>query len=203
MPGSGDVAKRARIFFDVDAGYWQGSLFTPRMGGRLGIRSEGVGAIGYRRIPFGIGAGYALSELVFVGGRIDIAVEPDKTGKVGVRTAVSPFAQFFFLRDRNVRPFALVRAGVGRSHVFARTGDDEVTAVGPQSVYPTIGAGIGASVFLTENMSFDALLSIDHRWNFVRRDLGPDIQSDGDAPTWNLENGTITTAITFGCSTWF
>jgi hypothetical protein len=203
LPGSGEVAQRARIFFDADAVYWQGSLFTPRMGGQLGIRSEGVGVMGWRRIPIGIGAAYALSDRVLVGGRVDVAVEPTKAGPIGVRAALSPFAQLFFLRDRNVRPFAFVRVGFGRSHTFERNDSDEIVAVGPQSLYPTLGAGLGTHVFITENLSFDALLAIDHRWNFVRRDVGPDVESDGDAPTWNLENGTITTALTFGCSSWF
>jgi hypothetical protein len=203
LPGSGDVAKRPRLFFDVDTVYWLGTLFTPRMGGQLGIRNEGAGVIGWRRIPIGLGAAYALSEMWLVGGRIDVAVEPTRGGDVGVRAALSPFAQLFFLRDRNVRPFVLARLGVGRSHVFARNGEDEVVAVGPQSIYPTFGLGVGAHVFITEATSFDALLVADHRWNFVRRDLEPDLDGQGNAPTWNLENGTITTALTFGFSTWF
>src|SRR5688500_18625056 len=183
MPGSGDIAKRARLFFDFDTAYWQGTLFTPRMSGQLGIRSEGVGVIGWRRIPIGIGAAYALSELVLVGGRLDVAVEPEKDGDVGVRAALSPFAQVFFLRDRNVRPFLLVRAGIGRSHTFARSDNDEIVAVGPQSVYPTLGAGLGTHVFITETISFDGLLTLDHRWNFVREDLGSDVDA-----TWDLAN---------------
>jgi hypothetical protein len=203
LPGSGDVAKRARLFFDADMVYWQGTLFTPRMGGQLGIRNAGAGVIGWRRIPIGLGAAFALSERWLVGGRVDVAVEPERDGDVGVRAALSPFAQLFFLRDRNVRPFVLARLGLGRSHTFARNDADEVVAVGPQSLYPTLGAGVGAHVFITENMSFDALLVVDHRWNFVRRDLGPDVDAQGEGATWNLENGTITTALAFGFSSWF
>ena len=199
MPGSGDIAERPRVFLDVDTLYWQGTLFTPRMGGQFGIRSDGVGAVGWRRIPFGIGAAYALSERWLVGGRVDVAVEPEKDGDVGLRAALSPFAQVFFLRDRNVRPFALARLGLGRSHTFARNENDEILAVGPQSLYPTIGVGVGAHVFITEAVSFDALLAIDHRWNFVRTtESGPDVDA-----TWDLQNGTVTTALTFGVSSWF
>jgi hypothetical protein len=53
-------------------------------------------------------------------------------------------------------------------------------------------------VFITETISFDGLLSVDHRWNFVRTEPEPNAPS-----IWDLENGTITAAVTFGFSHWF
>ena len=98
-----------------------------------------------------------------------------------------------------MRPFVLVRASVGRSHTVAKDEEsDAVQGVGPQSVYPSIGTGLGSHVFITETVSFDGLMSVDHRWNFLRSEPEP------NAPRiWDLKNGTITAALTFGFSHWF
>jgi hypothetical protein len=210
----GDFAQRKRAFFDLDMAYWQGNLGDPRSTSNALFETESVGVIGYRRVPFGLGLAYAPSEQWLVGGRIDAAFEQaDDKGDapLTIRGAIGPFAQVFFLRDRTVRPFALLRASIGRSHAFARKADSaDLEDLDVVTFYPSVGVGLGSHVFLSEQLSFDAMIALDYRWNFAR---GPaptvgvqapdgsstDVQPEG----WQLRDGTLGTALTFGFSHWW
>ncbi len=202
MPGSGDIARRGRIAFDVEAAYWQGTLLTPEAEGELWLRQHEAGVFGYRRIPGGFSAAFALNEWIAVGARADWAVEPGPN-QVTIRGGFSPFAQVFFGRDRHVRPFALVRAGFGRSNTFQTGEESTLRAVGPRTLYPRWGGGFGAHVFITEAISFDALAAVDQRWNLVRPLAEAGTEPDAASASWRYQDTTITTSLTFGFSRWF
>ncbi len=201
MPGSGEVSGRGFIAFDLDAVYWQGTVVTPAAQGELWLRDHGPGVFGYRRVPGSLSAGFALSEWVALGARLDWAVEPDD-GNITLRGGLSPFARVFFARDRNVRPFALLRVGAGRSNTV-RAGDDGIRAVGPRTWYPSVGAGLGANVFITETISFDAAATIDQRWNLARPLAEPGDPLDASAASWRYRDTTVSTGLALGFSHWF
>lgn len=201
MPGSGDVANRARIAFDLEALYLQGTVLTPQAQGELWVRDQEAGVFGYRRIPGGLSASFALNEWLAIGGRFDWAVEP-RGENVTIRGGFSPFAQVFFARDRNVRPFAYVRMGAGRSNTLS-TADDGVRAVGPRTWYPMLGVGLGAHVFVTETISFDAKLGFDQRWNLARPLAPADGSTDTPSASWRYQDTTLSTSIAVGFSQWF
>lgn len=203
----GDVLERPRVFFDAQMLYWQGTLLSPGSAQGAWARRESLGVLGYRRVPIGIGAGYALREHVMLGARIDAAIEPRAGGTVGIRGELSPYVEFLFARQQAVRPFAIIRAGLGRSHAFQKNEEeDAIQAVGPMTWYPMFGVGVGAHAFITDVVSFDAMLTLDHRWNFARPLAAADaeISEQGVTPTtWHYRDGTLTTALTFGFSSWF
>jgi hypothetical protein len=213
----GDMARRGRAFVDADILYWQGTLGDPRSTTQAVFTTQTVGLLGYRRVPFGLGLAYALSERWVLGARLDVAVEPGpaRADPVTVRGGIGPFAELTFLRDRHVRPFAIVRASVGRSHAFAGSNDVTIPSTDAVTFYPTLGAGLGTHVFLADTVSFDAMLMLDHRWNFARPRTGPNADA-GQAPTdvtitddaivadgWRYRDGTLGTALTFGISHWW
>lgn len=210
----GDLGKLKRAFFDAEIAYWQGTIGDPRSTTQALVQTENVGVFGYRRVPFSLGMAFAPNEQWLVGGRIDLAFEPDRDpgdAPLTIRGAIGPFAQLFFLRDRHVRPFAMVRANIGRSHAFARNqGESVLDETDVVTFYPTVGVGLGSHVFLSDQVSFDAMLMLDYRWNFARGPA-PTIEVEGlegDSATvrpegWQLRNGTLATALTFGFSHWF
>ncbi|MEM6296545.1 MAG: hypothetical protein AAGA54_35090 [Myxococcota bacterium] len=202
MPGSGDIGGRGRIAFDLEAAYWQGTVLTPEVEGELWLRQHTGGVFGYRRIPGGFSAAFALNEWVAVGARADWAVEPG-VGQFTIRGGFAPFAQVFFGRDRNVRPFALLRAGFGRSNTFQTAEDSGLRTVGPRTLYPRWGGGFGAHVFITEAISFDALAAVDQRWNLVRPLAEAGSEPDAASASWRYQDTTISTSLTFGFSQWF
>ncbi len=201
MPGSGDLASRGRIAFDLEAVYLQGTVLTPQAQGELWLRDHDVGVFGYRRIPGGLSASFALNEWLAIGGRLDWAVEP-RGEETTIRGGFSPFAQVFFARDRNVRPFAFVRAGAGRSNTV-RADEDGVRAVGPRTWYPMLGLGLGAHVFITETISFDAKLGVDQRWNLARPLAPAGAAPDAPSASWRYRDTTLSTSIAVGFSRWF
>lgn len=209
-PRPGDLAGRRRVFFDVEAAYWQGTFGRRASDGNLVIRSESFGFLGYRRVPLGFGLAFAPSERWVIGARIDLAVEPfehDGTSAVTVRGGIGPFAEVTFKRDRHVRPFALVRAGIGRSGTFVRRGRAvELEGLEAPTLTPTAGLGLGTHVFLTDEVSFDAMLTADYRWNLARVDPRTDgeltesgIRTEG----WRVRDGTVGTGIAIGFSHWW
>lgn len=202
MPGSGDIGGRGRIAFDLEAVYWQGTILTPQAQGELWLRDQTAGVFGYRRIPGGLSASFALNEYVAIGGRFDWAVEPGADNTATIRGGFSPFAQVFFARDRNVRPFGYLRFGAGRSNTL-RSADDGVRAVGPRTWYPTWGGGLGTHVFITEAISFDAMAGIDQRWNLVRPLAPAGGQADAASSSWRYQDTTISTTFAVGFSHWF
>jgi hypothetical protein len=202
MPGSGDIAGRARIAFDLEAVYWQGTLLTPEAQGELWLRDHTAGVFGYRRIPGGLSAAFALNEYVALGGRLDWAVEPVSRDTATIRGGFSPFVQVFFARDRNVRPFGYFRLGAGRSNTL-RTAEDGIRAVGPRTWYPKIGAGLGTHVFITEAISFDAMAGMDQRWNLVRPLAPAGGEADAASASWRYQDTTISASFALGFSHWF
>lgn len=206
----GDVAKRGRLFFDADMAYWQGHINDPRSSAHPLIGTDAAGVLGYRRVPLGFGVAYAFSEHVVVGGRVDVAFEPHQD--VGIdhftmRGGVGPFVEILIARERYVRPFLLLRAGLGRSTTFVRESVVDDPDLQPEAtLYPTVGAGLGTHVFLSREVSFDAMITLDHRWNFARPLSQPDATVDGDvvrSEGWTIQDGTIGTALTFGFSHWW
>ena len=202
MPGSGDIAVRGRVAFDLEAVYWRGTLLTPQAEGELWLRDHTAGVFGYRRIPGALSAGFALSEWLAIGGRLDWAVEPKTGDTATIRAGFSPFAQVFFARDRNVLPFAYLRFGAGRSNTL-RSAKDGIRAVGPRTWYPMLGAGLGTHVFITEGISFDAMAGLEQRWNLVRPLAPADGSPDPASASWRYQDTTVSASFSVGFSQWF
>jgi hypothetical protein len=83
-----------------------------------------------------------------------------------------------------------------------------------RTMYPTVGIGLGTHVFLSEELSLDAIITVDHRWNFRQprppsdggsdatvqvRDGGSTFQAEG----WRLRDSSLTAAVVFGFSRWW
>lgn len=202
----GDIAGKGRAHFDLESVYWVGAITLPKNGAQLKIRNDAFGVFGYRRVPVGLGLAYGASERIVVGARIDFSADPhddDGTATVTIRAAVSPYVELMFMRDRHVRPFVHLRAGVGGGRTFVRRGERSLESAGESIVYPTVGVGAGAHVFLSEEVSFDALLSLDHRWN-VRRSEGTEATPSDITPgRWNLLDTSVSAGLMLGFSRWF
>jgi hypothetical protein len=204
----GDVAGKSRAHFDFETLYWVGAIGLPKDGNQLQIRNDAVGVFGHPRFPLGFGLGYGLSENMVIGARLDFSADMrDDLGPGGVtlRAGISPYLEFLFLRDNHVRPFAQLRAGVGGGRTFVRVpGQRALESTGASIVYPLIGLALGTHVFFSEEVSFDAMLGLEHRWN-VRRQRGTEITvlEDVEVTRWQLLDTSVSIAFTLGFSRWF
>lgn len=210
-PPPGDIAGKRRIFFDAGVGYWRGTLGRSADGNTLWIEQESVGMLGFRRIPLGGGLAYAFSESFVLGARLDLALEPiRRPGVMAVRVdgSLGTFAEVLFHRNQFVRPFALVRAGLGRGETFVRKGRaDLLERRGVGNLSPYAGLGVGTHVFFRNDLSFDAAIVVDYLWNFARRgSSGSDLEISERGATsrrWILRDGTLAPSIVFGFSHWW
>lgn len=172
-PHEGDTANRLRLHFDLEALHWVGGLTYAGGGAPPTIRHEAVGAFGYRRFALGFGLGWGLGEYVVVGARGDIAVFPDRDGKGNAQMSrggsFSPYVEVLFARERSLRPFVLARAGIGAMSSF-RYKNGSFSERPSRTVVPSVGIGVGTHAFITEDLSLDIALTLDHRWNLRPRE---------------------------------
>jgi hypothetical protein len=204
----GDIEGKKRAHFELEALYWVGAITLPRQGNALRIDNEAVGVFGHPRFPLNLGLGYGLTENLVVGARVDFSADMrDDLAHPGVtiRSAISPYVELMFLRDRHVRPFAHLRAGLGGGRTFVRVPEQRaLESTGASILYPLIGLGLGAHVFLSEEVSFDAMVGVEHRWN-VRRQ-GAAVRTaveDVEIGRWRLLDTSFSAVFSFGFSRWF
>lgn len=195
----GDTSDRRRIAFDVETLYWVGTF--AHADGTVVLRDHALGGLGLRRVPFGLSLGRSVAERWVLGTRLDIAFEPGRTSdasRLVLRGTIGPYVELLIARDRHIRPFVLARAGLGGAlSIGAQDTDDtgEIRIERAPAWYPTVGGGLGSHVFLSEALSFDAMVALDYRWNFVR--------SSNATFQWRQRDGTLSTAFVLGFSHWW
>lgn len=196
-PGEGDVQRRLRLFFDVEAAHAVGTLHSTTQGVR--ISHDAVGVFGRHREGVGFGLGWGLSDRWIVGARGDFVVFPDRAPD-GASTmsrggGVNGFAELLFARARGLRPYVMARAGVGAFASF-RHDNGEWDSRARRVVVPTVGLGLGAHAFITEDLAFDIAVTVDHRFNLRARRGQSDVG-------FELRDGKLLAAIAIGFSRWF
>jgi len=201
-PIEGDTGNRLRLFFDLEAAHWSGSIVAAPDEGAFKLRSSSLGVFGYRRAALGFGLGWGLGEWVVVGARGEFAIHPDrdKDGNTGIVRGGSfqPYVEVLFARARHVRPFALARAGIGGAAAFRYKGGAWQGQVS-RSIVPSLGVGLGTHAFVTEDLSFDVVVTLDYRWNLRPR---PGAQVE-EAGRWQLTDTNLLAGLVLGFSRWF
>lgn len=201
-PVEGDTANRLRLFFDLEAAHWSGSLVAAQATGEVKLKNGGVGVFGYRRAALGFGLAWGLAEWVVIGARGDFAVYPDRDsqGNTGIVRGGSfaPFAEVLFARSRNVRPFALLRGGIGGAAAFRYKSGAWQGQVS-RSIVPFVGIGVGTHAFVSEDVSFDVAVTLDYKWN-MRTRPGAQPETFG---RWQVSDTRLVAAVMVGFSRWF
>lgn len=162
----------------------------PRFGaGPVGPRDDAA-ALGYRRLGLGFGLGRGFADVVVIGVNFEYEItrgltrtpwEPERSPKA-IGFSALPYAEFMMARHKLVRPFFMVRAGVGGSIVTTDGSSPLEHRAGDtlSLLHPSIGAGLGAHAFLSPDVSLDGMVSFDHRWEYAR---GPRALPDPSSAT--------------------
>ena len=201
-PVEGDTANRLRLFFDLEAVHWTGAIAPNPETGTVTIKNGGAGVFGYKRAAVGFGLAWGLTDWITLGARGEFAVYPDRDtqGNSGIVRGGSfaPFAELMFARSRHVRPFALLRAGIGGAAAFRHksgTWQGEVS----RTIVPFVGIGVGTHAFVSEDVSFDVALTLDYKWNMrARPDAPPETFG-----RWTVSDSRLVAALIVGFSRWF
>jgi hypothetical protein len=141
----------------------------------VGTRDH-IGFVGFRRFNFGFGIGRGIRDTVVLGVHFDYGisrgiqrtpVEVDNAR--AIEFSALPYAELLLVRKHIVRPFLLARAGLGGSLVALDGGSPIDRPDSAMSLLmPTVGFGLGAHGFVSEDISIDGLFTVDHRWEYAR-----------------------------------
>jgi hypothetical protein len=201
-PIEGDTADRLRIFVELEAAHWAGSIVAAPDQGAFKLRNHSVGVFGYKRAALGFGLGWGIGEWIVVGARGEFAVYPDRDtmGNAGLVRGGSfqPYVELLFARSRHVRPFALARAGIGGAAAFRHKGGEWQGQVS-RTIVPSVGVGLGTHAFVSEDLSFDVAVTFDYRWH-LRARPGAQVETVG---RWRVTDTSMIAGLVLGFSRWF
>jgi hypothetical protein len=172
----GSDTNRWRVHLGGDLGSWVRQVPWPRYTeGPSGSRDH-FGFIGLRRVQLHSGLGYGFRDRFVAGVRLDYEISrgiqrslhPSAETRA-VTVNAMPYVTFMFDDKNVVRPFVSFRAGLGGGLVTIK---DPSPLDRPQRssslLYPVLGLDLGAHAFVSSNVSLDGIVSVEHRWEYLR-----------------------------------
>ena len=220
---SGVLVNRWRVHLEVDLASWTRQAPWPRDAALSPGTRDVIGFIGFRRFGFGFGFGRGFRDTIVVGvrGSYEISRGVQRTpfpveGPRAVEGHLQPYVEFLFVQKHIVRPFAMVRGGIGGALV-ALDGGSPVDRPDASAtlITPSIGIGLGAHAFVNDVVSIDGLFTVDHRWEDMRLKGGlsgaGDLVADAPASPEELQmraghqpfGRRLTVALGIAVSRWF
>ncbi|RMH00072.1 MAG: hypothetical protein D6705_01185 [Deltaproteobacteria bacterium] len=114
-----------------------------------------------------------------------------------------PYFRWIFLPGKRVRPYVELRFGLGGgTMVQNEPGNVPDTKITTNIVYPTVGAGGGAHIFLVDALSVDVGLNVDYAAPHGRTLVDPDPPGGNDEEYDPIAN-VVNLGILLGLSVWF
>jgi hypothetical protein len=183
---SGVLVDRWRVHLEADLASWTRQAPWPRDAAQSPGTRDVIGFIGFRRFGFGFGFGRGFRDTIVVGvrGTYEISRGVQRTpfpvdGPRAVEGHLQPYLEFLFVQKHIVRPFAMVRAGIGGALVALDGGSPvDRPEASATLITPSVGVGLGAHAFVNDVVSIDGLFTVDHRWEYMRLKGG--LQGAGD-----------------------
>lgn len=220
---SGVLVNRWRVHLEVDLASWTRQAPWPRDAALSPGTRDVIGFIGFRRFGFGFGFGRGFRDTIVVGvrGTYEISRGVQRTpfpveGPRAVEGHLQPYVEFLFVQKHVVRPFAMIRGGVGGALVALDGGSPvDRPEASATLITPSIGIGLGAHAFVNDVVSIDGLFTVDHRWEYMRLEGGltgaTDVVTDAPASPEELQmraghqpfGRRFTVALGIAVSRWF
>jgi len=211
----GSDTNRWRAHLGADLGSWVRQTPWPRhLEGPVGSRDH-FGFLGFGRLRLGMGLGHGFRDYFVAGLRLDYEISrgiqrslvPDGDVRAVTMTAM-PYLTVMFDRKHVVRPYISLRAGMGGGLL---TVIDPSPLDRPERasslLFPAIGLDLGAHAFVSSEVSLDGMVSVDHRWEYLRGTTPSDLPagaSEVQADAGHQSFGRrFNTAIVLAVSRWF
>ncbi len=169
---------RFRVHLGMDLANWLRQTPWPRSGaGPVGPRDDAA-FVGYRRLGLGFGLGHGFSDMLVAGVRFEYEVtrglqrspwQAERSPRA-LGLSAMPYLEVMMVRKAMVRPYFMVRAGVGGSIVTTDGSSPLENRAGDtlSLLHPSFGLGLGAHAFISPEVSLDGSVTVDHRWEFAR-----------------------------------
>ena len=164
----GSDTNRWRAHVGADLGSWVRQTPWPRRSeGPAGSRDD-FGFIGFSRLRLGLGMGHGFSDRFVAGLRLDYEISrgiqrsllPDAEARA-ITLAAMPYLTIMFDTKHVVRPYLSLRAGLDPSPLDRPERSSSL-------LFPGVGADLGAHAFVSPDVSLDGMVSLDHRWEYLR-----------------------------------
>ncbi|MCH9686417.1 MAG: hypothetical protein K0V04_33600 [Deltaproteobacteria bacterium] len=211
----GSDTNRWRVHLGADLGSWVRQTPWPRVPDRIAGSRDHFGFIGLRRLHLGMGIGHGFRDR-FVAGlhlQYEISRGIQRTLAPGaearaVTVGAMPYFTVMFDRKHVVRPYLSIRAGMGGGLLTVL---DPSPLDRPERssslLYPLLAFDVGAHAFVSPDVSLDGMLSVEHRWEYLRGTT-PSMVPEGTAQirseAGHLSFGRrFSTSIVLAVSRWF
>lgn len=211
----GSDTNRWRAHLGADLGSWVRQTPWPRVQeGPSGSRDH-FGFVGFRRLGLNLGLGHGFRDRFVAGLRIGYEIsrgvqrslDPQAEARA-ITVNAMPYLTVMF-DDKNVmRPYLTLRAGLGGGLVTIL---DPSPLDRPERssslLLPSLGLDVGTHAFVSHDVSIDGMVSLDHRWEYLRGTTPQDVPA-GTAQL-RREMGHVSfarrwnTSIVLAVSRWF
>jgi hypothetical protein len=211
----GSDTNRWRAHLGGDLGSWVRQTPWPRVQeGPTGSRDY-LGFIGFRRLNLNMGLGHGFRDHFVVGLRLGYEISrgvqrslvPGAEARA-ITVDAMPYLTVMFDDQHVVRPYVTLRAGLGGGLLTVL---DPSPLDRPERssslLLPGLGLDVGTHAFVSEDVSIDGMLSIDHRWEYLRGTTPASVPDD--ALQLRSEMGHVSfgrrfnTSIVLAVSRWF
>ncbi len=211
----GSDTNRWRAHLGADLGSWVRQTPWPRVPDRIAGSRDHFGFVGFRRLRMGMGLGHGFRDRFVAGLHIDYEISrgiqrslvPGAEARA-VTVGAMPYLTVMFDKKHVVRPYLSVRAGLGGGLVTVL---DLSPLDRPERssslLYPTLGVDLGAHAFVSPDVSLDGMVSLDHRWEYLRGTTPSEVPEGTaalDSSAGHVSfNRRYTTSIMLAVSRWF
>lgn len=211
----GSDTNRWRAHMGADLGSWVRQNPWPRVAdGPVGSRDH-FGFIGFRRLRLGLGVGHGFGDRFVAGLRLDYEISrgvqrslvPDGDARAITMTAM-PYLTVMFDDKHVVRPFLSLRVGMGGGLLTVLEPSPLDRPERSSSLlFPAVGLDLGAHAFVSPEVSLDGMVSLDHRWEYLRGTTPSSVpegtaQVEADAGHQSFGR-RLNTSIVLAVSRWF
>ena len=140
-------------------------------------------------------------DLVSSGDEEDIAGQTFDTRSTVVSGQLVPYFRYIFMPGKRARPFLEGRFGFGGSATAFTAGTDPETRTSTSTIYPIVGIGGGAHIFIIDAFSVDLAATFDYAAPHAksRTEVG-DMTTEDD---YDKVGDFINLAAQVGFSVWF
>lgn len=172
----GSDTDRWRAHVGTDLGSWVRQTPWPRQPDAIATSRDYFGFIGFRRFRLGLGLGHGFGERFVAGLRLDYEISggiarslvPDGKARA-ISMAATPYITVMFDRKNVVRPFLSFRAGGGGGLLTVQDLSPlDRPSRSSSLLFPMVGVDLGAHAFVSPEVSLDGMVSVDHRWEYLR-----------------------------------
>lgn len=211
----GSDTNQWRAHLGAELGSWVRQAPWPRVAMGPSDDRDDFGFIGLRRLSLSGGLGHGFRDRFVAGLRLGYEISrgiqrslvPGAEARA-ITLEATPYVTLLFDDKNVVRPLLSLRGGLGGGLLTIMDGNPLERPLRSSSLlYPVLAVDLGAYAFVSPNVSLDGVVSLEHRWEYLRGTAPSRVPDDvatlrADAGHTSF-NRRIVASIGLAVSRWF